>query len=263
MTAHEGLATMIDGCRIAWRMDGPANAPVLVLSNSLGTTMGLWDEQVPALSQRFRVLRYDPRGHGQSSVMSGDTSLNRLGRDVLGLMDALGVGTARFCGLSLGGMTGQWLGVHAPERIDRLVIANSSSFMGPPESWQQRMTTVREQGMAAIAEAVLDRWFTPAFAASNAPGLARTRSQLLATPADGYAGCCAAIRDLDMRPVVHVVNRPTLVIAGSKDPATPPDHAQAIATAIAGSRLLSLDAAHLSNIEQPAAFTAALLDFLG
>jgi 3-oxoadipate enol-lactonase len=263
MTAHEGLATMIDGCRIAWRMDGPANAPVLVLSNSLGTTMGLWDEQVPALSQRFRILRYDTRGHGASSVMPGDYSLDRLGRDVIELLDSLAIAQAHFCGLSLGGMTGQWLGVHAPERIDRLVIANSSSFMGPPESWQQRMTTVREQGMAAIAEAVLDRWFTPAFAASNAPGLARTRSQLLATPADGYAGCCAAIRDMDMRQVVHVISRPTLVIAGNKDPATPPDHAQAIATAIAGSRLLSLDAAHLSNIEQPAAFTAALLDFLG
>jgi 3-oxoadipate enol-lactonase len=263
MTAHEGLATMIDGCRIAWRMDGPANAPVLVLSNSLGTTMGLWDEQVPALSQRFRILRYDTRGHGASSVMPGDYSLDRLGRDVIELLDSLAIAQAHFCGLSLGGMTGQWLGVHAPERIDRLVIANSSSFMGPPESWQQRMTTVREQGMAAIAEAVLDRWFTPAFAASNAPGLARTRAQLLATSADGYAGCCAAIRDMDLRPVVHVINRPTLVIGGSKDPATPPDHAQAIATAIAGSRLLSLDAAHLSNVEQPAAFTAALLDFLG
>lgn len=262
MTAPEGFATMIDGCRIAWRMDGPADAPVLVLSNSLGTAMAMWDDQVPALSRHFRVLRYDTRGHGASSVMPGDTSLDRLGRDVIGLLDALGIESPHFCGLSLGGMTGQWLGVHAPDRIDRLVIANSSSFMGPPESWQQRMNTVREQGMAAITQAVLDRWFTPAFAAIAAPGLARTREQLLATAPGGYAACCAAIRDMDLRPVVHLIDRPTLVIAGSQDPATPPDHAQAIATAIAGARLASLEAAHLSNIEQPAAFTAALLDFL-
>ncbi|MEY4721142.1 MAG: 3-oxoadipate enol-lactonase [Pseudomonadota bacterium] len=263
MTAPEGFATMIDGCRIAWRMDGPADAPVLVLSNSLGTAMAMWDDQVSALSRHFRVLRYDTRGHGASSVMPGDYSLDRLGRDVIGLLDALGIESAHFCGLSLGGMTGQWLGVHAPDRIDRLVIANSSSFMGPPESWQQRMNTVRDQGMAAITQAVLDRWFTPAFAAIAAPGLERTRAQLLATSADGYAGCCAAIRDMDLRPVVHLIHRPTLVIAGSQDPATPPDHARAIATAIAGARLVSLEAAHLSNIEQPAAFTAALLDFLG
>lgn len=263
MTAPEGFATMIDGCRIAWRMDGPADAPVLVLSNSLGTAMAMWDDQVPALARHFRVLRYDTRGHGASSVMPGDTSLDRLGRDVLGLLDALGIESAHFCGLSLGGMTGQWLGIHAPDRIDRLVIANSSSFMGPPESWQQRMNTVREQGMAAITQAVLDRWFTPAFAAIAAPGLARTHEQLLATAPGGYAACCAAIRDMDLRPVVHLVHRPTLVIAGSQDPATPPDHARAIASAISGARLVSLEAAHLSNIEQPAAFTAALLDFLG
>ena len=262
MTAPEGFATMIDGCRLAWRMDGPADAPVLVLSNSLGTAMAMWEDQVPALARRFRVLRYDTRGHGASSVMPGDTSLDRLGRDVLGLLDALGIVRAHFCGLSLGGMTGQWLGVHAPDRIDRLVIANSSSFMGPPESWQQRMNTVREQGMAAITQAVLDRWFTPGFVASGAPGLARTHEQLLATAPGGYAACCAAIRDMDLRPVVHLVNRPTLVIGGTQDPATPPDHSEQIAASISGARLVMLEAAHLSNIEQPADFTRGLLDFL-
>ena len=263
MTQPQGFTTMIDGCRIAWRMDGPAGAPVLVLSNSLGTAMAMWEDQVVALSQRFRVLRYDTRGHGASSVMPGDYSLDRLGRDVVELLDGLGVEKAHFCGLSLGGMTGQWLAIHAPERIDRLVIANSSSFMGPPESWQQRMATVREHGMSAITQAVLDRWFTPAFAASAAPGLARTREQLLATSPDGYAACCAAIRDMDLCPVVHLVSRPTLVIAGTLDPATPPDHAEGVATAIAGARLVALEAAHLSNIEQPEGFTGALLDFLG
>jgi 3-oxoadipate enol-lactonase len=263
MTESRGFATMIDGCSIAWRMDGPPDAPVLVLSNSLGTAMPMWDEQVPALGERFRLLRYDTRGHGASSVMPGDYSLDRLGRDVIELMDGLGIEAAHFCGLSLGGMTGQWLGVHAPGRIDRLVIANSSSYMGPPESWQQRMNLVRGQGMAAIAQAVLDRWFTPGFAASDTAGLARTREQLLATSPDGYAGCCAAIRDMDLHPIVHLIGQPTLVIAGTMDPATPPDHAERIATAIAGAQLLSLEAAHLSNIEQPEGFTRALLHFLG
>ncbi|KPF89331.1 3-oxoadipate enol-lactonase [Novosphingobium sp. AAP83] len=263
MNTPQGFAIMIDGCRIAWRMDGPADAPVLVLSNSLGTAMAMWEDQVPALAERFRVLRYDTRGHGASSVMPGETSLDRLGRDVIELLDQLGIDTAHFCGLSLGGMTGQWLGVHAAERLDRLVIANSTSYMGPPEAWQQRMTVVREQGMGAITPAVLERWFTSAFAVCETPGLARTREQLLDTAPDGYAACCAAIRDMDLRRVVNLVNRPTLVIAGRQDPATPPDHAEAIVQAIASARLVSLEAAHLSNIEQPEAFTSALLDFLG
>lgn len=263
MNTPQGFAIMIDGCRITWRMDGPADAPVLVLSNSLGTAMAMWEDQVPALAERFRVLRYDTRGHGASSVMPGETSLDRLGRDVIELLDQLGIDTAHFCGLSLGGMTGQWLGVHAAERLNGLVIANSSSYMGPPEAWQQRMTVVREQGMAAITPAVLDRWFTSVFAVCETPGLARTREQLLDTAPDGYAACCAAIRDMDLRRVVHLVNCPTLVIAGSQDPATPPDHAKAIVQAIASARLVSLEAAHLSNIEQPEAFTSALLDFLG
>ena len=263
MTDPHGFATMIDGCRLAWRSDGPDDAPVLVLSNSLGTAMAMWEDQVAALARRFRVIRYDTRGHGASATMPGDASLDRLGHDVIELLDALGIAQAHFCGLSLGGMTGQWLGIHAPDRIDRLVIANSSSFMGPPQSWQDRMGLVRSQGMAAITQAVLDRWFTPGFAASEAPGLERTRAQLLATAPHGYAACCAAIRDMDLRPVVHLIDRPVLVIGGSLDPATPPDHAEAIAAAIAGARLVMLEAAHLSNIEQPAAFTAALLDVLG
>jgi len=262
MTEPHGFATMIDGCRIAWRIDGPQDAPVLVLSNSLGTAMAMWDGQVSPLAGRFRLLRYDTRGHGASTVAPGDYSLDRLGRDVVELLDDRGIETAHFCGLSLGGMTGQWLGVHAPQRIERLVIANSSAYMGPPQSWQQRMNLVREQGIAAIAEGVLGRWFTPGFAGGGAPGPAGTRDQLLVTSPDGYAGCCAAIRDMDLRPVVHLIDRPALVIAGNLDPATPPDHAERIATAIAGARLVSLDAAHLSNIEQPEGFVRALLDFL-
>jgi 3-oxoadipate enol-lactonase len=262
MIEIHGTATMIDGCRIAWRMDGPENAPVLVLSNSLGTAMAMWTSQVPALSEHFRLLRYDTRGHGKSSVLPGEIGLDRLGRDVLELLDTLGIARAHFCGLSLGGMTGQWLGVFAPERIDRLVLANTSSFMGPPESWQTRINLVRDLGMVAIVEAVLERWFTPGFAARGEDAIEETRQLLLATDPQGYSGCCAAIRDMDLRPVARLIAAPSLIIAGSEDPATPPDHAKRLAFAVAGSKLVSLRAAHLSNIEQSDAFTAALINFI-
>lgn len=262
MTAQNGFAIMTDGCSIAWRMDGPEDAPVLLLSNSLGTSRAMWDEQISPFAERFRVLRYDTRGHGASGVTRGDYGLDRLGRDAIELLDALSIEKAHFCGLSLGGMTGQWLGVFAPARINRLVLANTSSCMGPPSSWQTRMNTVRDKGMDAIVDAVLERWYTPAFAASAPAGFTRTRQQFLMTSADGYAGCCAAIRDMDLRPIVSLISAPTLVIAGSKDPATPPDHAQRLAGAIEGAKLVSFEAAHLSNIEQPEGFAKAVLDFL-
>jgi len=212
---QQGFATMADGCRIAWRIDGPADAPVLVLSNSLGTAMAMWDSQIAAFAPRFRVLRYDARGHGASSVTPGDYGLDRLGRDVIGLLDALDIARAHFCGLSLGGMTGQWLGVFAPQRVERLVLANTSPYMGPPESWQQRMDLVRREGMAAIAEAVLERWFTPAFRQTYPEAIVLTRQLLLDTDPAGYAGCCAAIRDMDMRPLAKLIAAPTLVIGAS------------------------------------------------
>lgn len=262
MSTEQGWATAVDGCRIAWRRDGDAGRPVVILSHSLGASMAMWDDQVASLAGEFSVLRYDTRGHGASDAPAGDYSLDRLGRDVLAVMDHLGIVSARFCGLSLGGMTGQWLGVHASERIERLVIANSSAHMGPAEGWQQRIAMVREHGMAAVASAVLERWFTPAFFAADGVGVERTRAQLLATMPEGYAGCCAAIRDMDLRPIIGLIRAPTLVIAGVQDPATPADHSELIQSRIAGARLVTLDAAHLSNIEQPEAFNAALREFL-
>lgn len=263
MTAHEGLATMIDGCRIAWRMDGPANAPVLVLSNSLGTTMGLWDEQVPALSQRFRVLRYDTRGHGASSVMPGDYSLDRLGRDVIELLDALEIDRVDFCGLSLGGMVGQWLGIRAPERLRRLVLANTSGYMGPPSGWDARIEMARDGGMPPLATASIERWFTPEFQQRDRGAIDAVKAMLLATDTGGYSGCCAAIRDMDMRRTAALIPVPTLVIGGSLDPATPPPHSTELASTIPDAQLVMLEAAHLSNVEQPEAFGAAMLSFLG
>lgn len=250
-----------DGCRIAYRIEGRADAPVLLLSNSLGTTMAMWEPQMAAFTGRFRVLRYDSRGHGRSDAPAGSYSIDRLGRDAIELLDALGIGRVTFCGLSKGGMIGQWLGWRAPERLDRLILANTSAYMGPPEGWDARIRAVAAGGMAAMTGPVLQRWFRPAFLAAAPEAVAPVRAMLLATPPHGYAGCCAAIRDMDQRPVLPLVATPTLVIAGNADPATPIEHAEQLARGIAGARLVSLDAAHLSNVEQPAGFAGAVLDF--
>jgi 3-oxoadipate enol-lactonase len=257
----EGMFTTGDGCALHYRWDGPEQGPVLVLSNSLGTSLQMWDAQVAALSGQFRILRYDTRGHGRSDVPPGGYGLDRLGRDVIELVDDLGLERFSFCGLSLGGMTGQWLGWRAPERLERLVIANSSACMGPPSGWDARIEAVRREGMAAMATPVLQRWFTEEFRQRG--GIASVMLQgLLDTPTQGYAGCSAAIRDMDMRALLPLIAAPTLIIGGTVDPATPPEHSHQLAAGIAGARLVMLEAAHLSNIEQPDEFTAALGDFL-
>lgn len=256
-----GIATLGDGCRIAWALDGPEGAPVLMLSNSLGTTMEMWRPQLAAFAARFRILRYDTRGHGRSDAPPGGYGLDRLGRDAVELLDALGIDHVHFCGLSLGGMTGQWLGARAPDRIDRLILANTAAVMGPPSAWDTRIVTVRQQGMAALTDAILERWFTPEFRAVP-ERTSFVRDQLLATDPVGYAGCCAAIRDMDLRPLLGRIAAPTLVITGGRDPATPPADSALIVEAIPGTRQVMLDAAHLSNVEQPEPFTASVLDFL-
>jgi 3-oxoadipate enol-lactonase len=256
------LVTMGDGCRIAYRLDGAANGPLLLLSHSLGTTMDMWAPQVEALSREFRVLRYDSRGHGASSAPPGAYSMDRLGRDVIELLDELGIESVSFCGLSLGGMVGQWLGWREPGRIERLVIANSSSYMGPPQDWDGRIATVLAEGLPAVVGPVIQRWFTPAFLEFHGEAIVPIRAMLLETDAHGYAGCCAAIRDMDQRRLGTLISVPTLVIAGVSDPATPPDHAIRLAGAIPGARLAMLEAAHLSNIEQSARFTDLVVSFL-
>lgn len=247
-----------DGCRLAYRFDGPEDAPVLMLSNSLGTSLGMWEPQIKAWTRDFRVLRYDQRGHGASDAPVGAYSLDRLGRDVVELLDGLGLARVHFCGLSLGGMVGQWLGVQAPDRIDRLVLANTSSWMGPPSGWDARIALVREQGMAPLAEASVERWFTPEFVAAEPDAVASVVAMLKETDPIGYAGCCAAIRDMDMRPVVGLIRRPVLVIGGLCDPSTPPLHSEALAAAIVGARIQMLKAAHLANTEQASAFAEAV-----
>lgn len=247
-----------DGCRLAYRFDGPDDAPVLMLSNSLGTSLDMWAPQMEAWTRDFRVLRYDQRGHGASDAPVGAYSMDRLGRDVVELLDGLGLDRVHFCGLSLGGMVGQWLGVHAPDRIDRLVLANTSSWMGPPSGWDARIVQVREQGMAPLAEASVERWFTRKFVSAAPEAITRVIAMLKATDPVGYAGCCAAIRDMDLRPVVGLVRRPVLVIGGLQDPSTPPPHSEALAANIVGAKIKMLDAAHLANTEQAYAFAEAV-----
>lgn len=254
--------TADDGCRIAYRFDGPEDAPVLLLSNSLGTTMEMWAPQMAAFTRRFRVLRYDSRGHGQSGSPAGGYSMDRLGRDAVQLLDALNLETVDFCGLSKGGMVGQWLGVRAPERIRKLILANTSAYMGPPSGWQSRIEGVLENGMAPLAEASIARWFTPDFPSAAPDAVAPIRAMLTACDPAGYAGCCAAIRDMDQRPTAPLIQPRTLVIAGARDPSTSVADGRWLADTVKDGRLVEIDAAHLSNVEQPEAFTAAVLEFL-
>ncbi len=250
------------GARLFYRFDGPEDRPVLVLSNSLGTNLGMWEPQLLAFSERFRLLRYDSRGHGQSDAPPGPYTIELLGRDVLALLDALGLERVSFCGLSKGGMVGQWLGVNAGERLDRLVLANTSAHTGAPEVWSNRIATVQAEGMAAIVPALIDRWFTKGFQEQAPETVARIAAMLRTTDPEGYAAACAAVRDMDQREAIRAIQVPTLVIAGRHDLATPPDHAELIAASIPGARLALIDAAHLGNVEAAEAFTAAVLDFL-
>lgn len=240
------------------RLDGPEGAPPLVLSNSIGTTLELWDSQMPALLPAFRVLRYDQLGHGRSDVPPGPYTVERLGRELLALLDELGIERASYCGLSLGGAVGMWLGANAPERVDHLVLAGTSAYFGPPERWVERAALVRAEGTEPIADATMGRWFTAAFG-GNGP----FREALVAIPREGYAACCDALRDWDFRADLGSIGAPTLVVVGSDDPATPPSDSQTIADGIAGARLTVVPgAAHLLNVEQPEAFDRALLAHL-
>ena len=251
-----------NGVSLNYRIDGADGAPALLMSNSLGTNLDMWDWQVDALAASFRVIRYDSRGHGKSSAPKGPYSIEMLAQDALGLLDALNIRRVHFCGLSKGGMVGQWLGVHASDRLNRLVLANTSPFMPPRELWEQRIETVLSDGMAALEQTIIQRWFSEEFIAAIPAAIAKVRDMILTTPAQGYAACCMAIRDMDQRDSLTAVRTPTLVIVGDADPATPPDHGALIQSRIKGCELITLQAAHLSNVEQPQAFTSAVLAFL-
>jgi 3-oxoadipate enol-lactonase len=208
------------------------------------------------------VLRYDARGHGASSVPKGPYSIAQMGSDVIALLSHARVTRARFCGLSMGGMVGLWLGIHAPAHFERIVVSNTAARIGPPEVWNARIAKVRAEGMAGIAEAVLARWFTAAFVAQNAPPVEDARRMLLSTPPDGYVAACEAVRDMDLRDDVGRISAQTLVIAGTQDPVCTTVDARYLVDRIDGARYHELDAPHISNLERPREFTAALLDFL-
>jgi 3-oxoadipate enol-lactonase len=235
-----------------------------VLSNSLGTTLEMWEPQAGALARDRRLLRYDLRGHGRSPVPETPYSIADLGTDLLGLLDRNRIERASLCGVSLGGMVSMWVAAHAPDRVDRLVLCSTSAIMGPPESWTERAALVRRQGMAAVADTVVARWFTPAFAAAQPDVVAAIRGQLAASPPEGYAGCCEAIREMDQRSDLPAITAPTLVIAAEADPSTPPSHARTIAGLIPGARLEVLDrGAHLVNVEAPDLVTPLIAAHLG
>jgi 3-oxoadipate enol-lactonase len=255
--------TTDDGETLHYVVDGDDAAPPLVLSNSLGTTLEMWDAQVPTWSKDFRLIRYDTRGHGGSSGPAGDYSLARLAQDAINLFDALGLTSVTWCGLSLGGMIGQQLAISAPERLARAVVSNTGAFIGNPDFWNQRIGTVQAEGVGTLADGLIERWFTPEFREAQPAEVARIRAMLADTPADGYCGCCAAIRDMDLRPGITGNAVPLLVIAGTRDPASPVEKAEEIVALSANARLELLDTAHLSNIERPADYARLVLDFAG
>jgi len=252
-----------DGVRIVYRIDGPADRPALILSNSIGTNLHMWDRQVPELSQHFRVIRYDFRGHGGSDVAPGGYSDARLSRDVIELMDQLGIERAHFLGLSLGGFVGQWLAIHKPERIDRLILSNTAAHLGPAELFDRSITGVlAAPDMKATAETFIANWFPKAMVAENGPIIEEFRSMLLGNPQQGIAGSWAAVRDADMRRTIALITAPTLVIGGQFDMVTSVDMSREIASTIPGAKLKILPAVHLSNVEYPKEFTEEVLAFL-
>ena len=255
--------TTADGAKIHYELEGPADGPVLLFSNSLGTNLHMWDDQTAALADSHRILRYDSRGHGKSDAPKGPYSIEMLGRDVLALLDALDLDTVDYCGLSKGGMVGMWLGTNAPERFRKMVYANTSAHMPTREMWADRAAKVRADGVASIGQSIIDRWFTPPFQKNAPDRVAKVSAMIDATPGEGYAACCEAIAEMDQSESIKAISLPVMVIAGADDPSTPPDHAERIAGAIAGARLVVLpDAAHLSNIEQTDLFNTALKEFL-
>jgi len=254
--------TVDDGCIIHAELEGPQQAPVLMLSNSLGTNLHMWDDQVTPLTRQFRLLRYDRRGHGQSSVPKGPYSMERYGRDVLAVLDALKIDKVNWCGLSMGGMVGQWLGANAANRIDKLILSNTACYYPDKTVWNDRLKMVREKGLAAIVDTNMERWFTKEFRESAPQTIAKMREMFVATKVEGFIACGEAVRDMDHRPLLAKINAPTLVIAGKYDPATPLEGNEFICQHIPGADIAVLEAAHIANVEQPRVYADTVLGFL-
>jgi 3-oxoadipate enol-lactonase len=251
-----------DGCLLNVSVEGRDGGPTLMLSNSLGTTMQMWEPQMAALTPFFRVIRYDRRGHGKSGVPAAPYSMERFGRDVLAILDDLNIEKVHWCGLSMGGMVGQWLGANAPQRFGRMILANTTCYFPDPAPWQIRIKAVKDGGMASLADAVMAVWLTADFREREPQITANLKAMLAASPAQGYIACCETLSTLDQRALLPKIKSPTLVIAGRHDMATPIAAGEFIRSQIPGASLTILDAAHISNIEQPHAFTDAVIGFL-
>ncbi len=251
-----------DGCRLSWTAQGPPDAPALLLLDALGTTVDLWRAHIDRLAAAFRVIRFDTRGHGASDAPAGPYALDRLGQDALAVLDAAAARRAHVCGVSLGGQTALWLAVHAPQRVAGVVAANTGARIGTTALWNQRIHAAETLGMQALAEPAMARWFTPRFRRNHPETVDRFRKMLRGCPPTGYAGCCAALRNADLRADLHRIEAPTLVIVGADDSATPPAAGRAVCEHVAGAELLALDAAHLASVERPGAFTDGVLAFL-
>jgi 3-oxoadipate enol-lactonase len=251
-----------DGTAIHVEVEGPEDAPVLMLSNSLGTNLHMWDDQVPAFTRHFRLVRFDRRGHGGSAVPKGPYSIERLGRDTLAVIDGLGIAKVNWCGLSMGGMEGMWLGANAASRIDKLILSNTASYFPDRTMWDGRIQLARDKGLVALVDGTIERWFTAEFRRRSPQAVARIREMFLSTDVEGYVGCGAAIRDMDNRSLLAKVSVPTLVIAGRHDMGTTLEAGQFIAEHIPGAELAVLEAAHIANVEQPQVYTDTALGFL-
>ena len=251
--------------RLHYVLEGVADGPIVMLSNSLSSRLSMWEGQVPALlAAGYRVLRYDTRGHGQSSAPNGPYSIAMLVDDALSLMDTVKAERVHFCGLSLGGMTGQWLGTHHADRLHTLTLCATTAYTGPPQVWADRIAMVERDGMAAVADATIDRWFTPQGQQRLPHAIADIRASILATPPAGYIGCGQAIMAMDQRETIAAIRTPTHVMVGADDPSTPVSASEFLQQRIPGARLTVVpEAMHLFNVEQAAAFNAALLGFLG
>ncbi len=259
-------ADLHDGLRLHYRLDGnwqnDNDAPVLVLSHALGVSHAMWAPQCEALSARFRVLSYDGRGHGNSTVAPDPYTVAQLGQDVLELTDALGIRRFHFCGLSMGGLVGQWLASQAPMHVDRLVLASTAARFGPRETFDARIASVLAEGMQPLVEGILARWFTAPFSIAEPTQVEHVRALLRACSPAGYAASCAAVRDADLRESLARITAPTLVISGSADPGATPEQGRELARGVAGAHFVELPAAHLSNVEVAGAFNALVLEHL-
>ena len=251
-----------NGISIQYELQGPPSAPAVVFSHSLGASLEIWRSQLEAFQENYRILLYDTRGHGGTQTGNLPITIETLSRDLLGLLDALAIDRAHFCGLSMGGLIGQWLGIHAPQRLQSLTLANTALKIGAAESWNTRIATVEREGMAAIIPGTLERWLTADFRVAHPGTAAAIETTLRNTGPIGYTACCAVVRDADFRQTASQISLPTLVIAGLHDPTTTPADLQALAAAIPNSKYVELEAGHISSVNASPSFNTALNAFL-